>query len=263
MVGDGRFVYGVPRGGCVVAALVGIPVDVPAAAEIIVDDLIDSGHTRAAYLNTRPKAEFHALFDKSPGAADEAEGWLVFPWEGGEAGSIEDSVVRQIQYVGEQPAREGLVDTPSRVARALRENTAGYQEKPAEILSTVFEEAYDEMIVVKDIEFWSLCEHHLLPFHGQATVGYIPDGKVVGLSKIARLVHCFARRLQVQERMTEQIAQALVEHLKPTGAGCLVSAHHTCMAMRGVRASAPMLTSALYGAMREGARDEFLRLAGR
>jgi GTP cyclohydrolase I len=141
--------------------------------------------------------------------------------------------------------------------------TAGYEEDPRHILACTFKETYDEMVVVSGVEFWSLCEHHMLPFHGKATVGYVPDGKVVGLSKLARLVHCFARRLQIQERMTQQIAMAMMEHLAPKGAGVILEATHLCMAARGVRTPSTMTTSAMYGCMFENpsARAEFLHLA--
>jgi GTP cyclohydrolase I len=155
-----------------------------------------------------------------------------------------------------------LVGTPRRYIKALKELASGYQQKPSEILSAVFEEKYDQMVIVRGIEAWSLCEHHLLPFRLEATVGYLPQGKVLGLSKIARLVYCFAKRLQVQERLTEQIAHALDEVLGPLGVGVLIRGWHTCMAMRGVRSDGEMVTSCLLGALRDQAREEFLRLAG-
>ena len=174
-----------------------------------------------------------------------------------------ESAVRTILFgLGETPGREGLRDTPRRVKRAMLEMTSGYKDNPATILSARFTaKTYDEMVVVRGIEFWSLCEHHLLPFHGVATVGYIPNGKVVGLSKVARLVHCFSRRLQIQERMTEEIAQALETHLKPKGVAVVVRATHLCMAMRGVKTPAEMVTSRLLGGMLEPTtRAEFLAL---
>lgn len=176
--------------------------------------------------------------------------------------SAEGAVRVLLRHVGQDPGRPGLIDTPRRVAKALREMTEGYNQDPGEILSTVFEAEYDQMVVLADIPFSSLCEHHLLPFIGTASVGYLPDDSVVGLSKLARLVNCFAHRLQLQEQMTTQIAEALMSHLAPKGAGCIVRARHQCMACRGVRiAGATMVTSALLGEMREdGPRAEFLRL---
>jgi GTP cyclohydrolase I len=169
-----------------------------------------------------------------------------------------------LRYVGEDPVRLGLLGTPDRVARSLREMTSGYRDDPAGILATTFAERSDEMVLVRDIEFWSLCEHHLLPFHGTATVGYLPRDNVVGLSKLARVVHCFARRLQVQERLTTQIASAVMDNLEPLGVGVVVRATHLCMAARGVRSPSTMVTSALLGVMRDAdPRAEFLALAGR
>jgi len=171
----------------------------------------------------------------------------------------EDAVRSLLTLIGEDPDREGLVRTPHRVVKALRELTAGYQDDPKEILSTVFTQAVDEMIVVKDIEFWSLCEHHMLPFHGVATIGYLPGKKIVGLSKISRLVHCFARRLQVQERMTEEIAHSMMEYLKPAGVGVILKARHSCMNMRGVKTPGVMITSCLLGNFKDPTtRAEFL-----
>lgn len=180
--------------------------------------------------------------------------------------SVEDAVRTILDSVGEDPDRDGLRATPGRVARAFAELTQGYAMDPAAILATTFDEKFDEMVVLRGVRFTSLCEHHLLPFTGTATVGYIPSpgGGVVGLSKLARLVECYARRLQVQERMTEQIGDALAEHLSPQGAGVVLRAHHSCMGIRGVRQTeAEMVTSALAGVLRDdpAARAEFLALA--
>ena len=166
--------------------------------------------------------------------------------------------------IGEDTNRDGLRDTPSRVVKALLEMTAGYRESPAEILSTTFAEHSDELIVLRGIDFYSVCEHHMLPFHGIAHVGYLP-GQVVGISKLARLVHCFARRLQIQERMTQQIAHAIETHLQARGVGVVIVAHHLCMGCRGVRLPATQLvTSSMLGTLRNSAetRSEFLRLCG-
>jgi GTP cyclohydrolase IA len=165
--------------------------------------------------------------------------------------------------LGEDPTRDGLRDTPKRVVKAYKEMTRGYQQDPKEILSRCFDIDTDELVILKNIEFSSLCEHHLLPFVGTATVGYIPAGKVVGISKLARLVDCFANRLQVQERLTRQIAAALIEVLQPAGVAVLVDAHHQCMGCRGVkRPRASMITSCMLGRFREDpkARAEFLSL---
>ena len=158
--------------------------------------------------------------------------------------------------VGEDPDRPGLRDTPGRVARAYAETFGGLGQDPAEILSTTFDENHDEMVLVKDIPMYSTCEHHLVPFHGMAHVGYIPgaDGRVTGLSKLARLVDVYARRPQVQERMTSQIADALTEVLKPRGVLVVIEAEHLCMAMRGIRKpGSRTMTSAVRGAFRDNA----------
>lgn len=169
------------------------------------------------------------------------------------------SVKTLLEHIGEDTSREGLLRTPQRVVKAFHEMTEGYHQSPQEILGTTFEEPCDEMVVVKDIKFWSLCEHHLLPFHGSVTVGYLPSNKIVGLSKLARLVHCFARRLQVQEKMTQQIAHSIMEHLQPSGVGVVVKAHHQCMSMRGIKTPAEMFTSCLLGGFRQAStRAEFL-----
>ena len=179
-------------------------------------------------------------------------------------GGAEMAVTRLLRFIGEDPGRDGLVDTPSRVVRAWREMTAGYQEDPAEILSRTFEETSDELVVLRGVSFYSTCEHHMLPFYGTAAVGYLP-GKVVGISKLARLVHCFARRLQIQERLTRQIADAVAEHLGARGTGVVITAHHLCMGCRGVRqAGTEMVTSSMLGTLRNDpvSRSEFLRLSG-
>lgn len=170
-----------------------------------------------------------------------------------------------LHAIGENPDREGLQQTPRRVVDALLEMTAGYRLDPKKILSTVFAEKYDEMVLLNGIRFFSTCEHHLLPFEGTASVGYLPNGKVVGISKLARLVQCYARRLQVQERMTEQIAHAINENLQPLGVGVVLRARHLCMACRGVQQTeTDMVTSCLLGELHQrDARAEFLSLCSK
>lgn len=174
------------------------------------------------------------------------------------------AVATLLQWVGNDPADPGTVDTPRRVVDALREMTAGRTIDPREVLTTQFAgEGYDQMVVLRGIEFQSMCEHHMLPFTGSATVAYIPGEKVVGISKLARLVDLFARRLQIQERMTVQIAQALEDNLSPVGVGVVLRAAHSCMGCRGVRKpDAELVTSCLLGAMRDKpeARAELMRL---
>src|SRR5690349_16052405 len=176
---------------------------------------------------------------------------------------IEKAVREILLAVGENPEREGLLKTPNRVARAYAELMAGLQEDPKRHLKTVFRERYDEVVLLRYIEFHSLCEHHLLPFTGRAHVAYLTDVKVVGLSKHARLVEGFARRPQVQERLTTQIADALMEELNPIGAACVVEAVHTCMTIRGAKKhGSTMVTSALRGIFKENpsSRSEILTL---
>ena len=176
---------------------------------------------------------------------------------------IERAVREILLAVGEDPDREGLQKTPNRVARAYGELLAGLQDNPRRHLKTVFHEDYDEVVLLRDIEFNSLCEHHLLPFTGRAHLAYLPAGKVVGLSKLARLVEGFARRPQVQERLTTQIADALMEELNPIGAACVIEATHTCMTIRGAaKPGAMMVTSALRGIFKENpsSRAEVLAL---
>jgi len=178
---------------------------------------------------------------------------------------FENLVRREIELIGEDPDREGLVRTPARVAKSLRFLTKGYDTSAEEVVGKgVFKEEHDNMIMVRDIELYSLCEHHLLPFFGKAHVAYIPNGKIVGLSKIPRIVDVYARRLQVQERLTEEIADGLCRVVNPSGVGVVIEAYHLCMMMRGVeKQNSKTITSALRGAFREDpkTRDEFLRLA--
>ncbi len=181
--------------------------------------------------------------------------------------SIADLVRKMIVKLGEDPDREGLRKTPERFEKALRFLTSGYQENVEKLLNgATFSVAYDEMVIVKDIEFFSMCEHHLLPFFGKVHIAYLPNKKVIGLSKVARLVNMFARRMQIQERLTSQIAQALEEKIDPQGVGVIVEARHLCMQMRGVeKQHSKAVTSAMLGAFRHNkqTRDEFLALVRR
>jgi len=176
---------------------------------------------------------------------------------------IERAVREILLAIGEDPQREGLLKTPARVARSYAELLAGLHQEPREHLKTVFHERYDEVVLLRDIEFHSMCEHHLLPFVGRAHVAYLPDGKVVGLSKLARLVEGYAHRPQVQERLTTQVADALMEELHPIGAACVIEAAHMCMTIRGARKpGSVMVTSALRGIFKENpsSRAEVLAL---
>ncbi len=172
-----------------------------------------------------------------------------------------------LEEIGEDPSREGLEKTPERMASAYLYLTKGYDETPAEIIGdALFEDYTEEIVLVKDIEFYSLCEHHVIPFFGKAHVAYIPNGRIVGISKLARIVELFSRRLQVQERLTRQIADSLMEHLEPLGVAVVMEAHHMCMMMRGVEKQASStVTSAMRGVFRHNpaTRAEFLNLLGR
>ena len=178
---------------------------------------------------------------------------------------LQDLVRRQIELLGEDPLRDGLQKTPMRVSRAMAWLTRGYDMSVADVVGdAVFDEPHESMVMVRDIELYSLCEHHMLPFFGKAHIAYIPTGRIVGLSKLPRIVDMFARRLQVQERLTEQVADAIQEVLAPIGVGVVIEAYHLCMMMRGVqKQSSRTVTSSLKGAFRDDARtrDEFLRLA--
>ncbi len=274
--------YPVPRGGIPAAyalgecgrsmgVLINIT-DTVSEADFILDDLIDSGATRDKYLEVWVSMPFFALVNKpyyrglcTSADKHELDDWLVFPWEHNEQCSAEDVPTRLLQYVGEDPSRGGLVETPKRFLKAWQFWTSGYDKDPKEILK-VFEdgaENYDEMVLVKDIPFYSQCEHHLAPFFGVAHIAYIPDGKIVGLSKFSRLVDMYARRLQVQERLTNQVATAIQDVLKPKGVAVVMNARHMCMESRGVcQQGHSTTTSAMVGAFKDehDTRMEFLEL---
>ena len=177
---------------------------------------------------------------------------------------IEPLVHEMMTHLGENPGRDGLKETPYRVAKAFRELTRGYQQDPQQVLrSALFDVTYDEMVIVKDIEVFSLCEHHLLPFYGKLHVAYIPTDRVIGLSKTARMVDIFARRLQIQERLTQQVAESIQEAIEPAGVGVVCEAQHLCMMMRGVeKQHSSTITSAMLGVFRDNpkTREEFLTL---
>ena len=185
--------------------------------------------------------------------------------EQGRVEELEGLVRRQLELLGEDPDRDGLLKTPERVARSLAWLTRGYAENVEDVIGdALFEETHESMVLVRDIELYSMCEHHMLPFFGRAHIAYIPDGRIVGLSKLPRIVEVFARRLQVQERLTEQIAHAIEQALRPRGVGVVIEAVHLCMMMRGVeKQNSKTITSALRGQFRDCpmTRDEFLRLA--
>lgn len=271
---DVRTVYGVPTGGVPVAMLcaemtgwqlVNDPDDIDDHT-LVVDDLIDTGRTLSAYTGRKRDAMYRKPYSPTDAApnATTVDSWLAFPWERDD-GDPTDAVVRLLQYIGEDPTREGLIDTPRRVVKALAEMTTGYGTDIAEILGVQFDVGdVSGTVVLSDIPFTSLCEHHMLPFVGTATVGYVPGEKVVGLSKLARLVDAHANRLQVQERLTEDIASDLDHHLKPDGVGVVIHAHHQCMSCRGVgKPGATMTTNSLRGIVADDPtrRAEFMSIA--
>lgn len=277
-------VFGVPRGGIPAAyALVNAInklgpsgnvahpacyVDDSSQATIIFDDLIDSGATCKHYAGVCPQATFYALINKQQSSR---WGWVIFPWEKGIQDtdeSITDNVTRMLQYIGEDVKREGLVETPARVVKAWSEWFSGYSQDPKKLFKTFTDGAEksqgDEMVVVHNIPIYSHCEHHVAAIFGEAHIAYIPNKQILGLSKFNRVVNCFMRRLQVQERLTNQIADAFEEYLKPKGVAVLITARHLCMESRGVHAPANTLTttSALRGVMLENpsAKMEFMSL---
>jgi len=256
-------VYGVPRGGAIVAGLLAsrwanvVVARTPEDADCILDDIIDSGATKARY----PGKPFHALVDKT--GSDAAIGWVRFPWEHkAQHDDLADTVVRQLQAIGEDPTREGLRETPQRYLKAMREMTEGLRLDPREPLRKMFNETHDEIVVVRGIPFTSLCEHHLLPFSGTVDFAYLPAGAVVGLSKIPRFIHILAKRPQVQERLTAQIADIFCEVVAPRGAMVVVKGEHSCMRLRGVRSDGDMVTSVVRGVFKDKpeARAEALAL---
>lgn len=268
-------VYGVPRGGIYAAqAFCDVAkehtqqkritfeiTEEHQKADVIVDDIEDSGNTRLRYQRflTAPfNIPFVSLLQAKPST------WYVFPWETqtNELGP-EENIVRILQYIGEDPEREGLKETPTRVVKSYSEIFAGYKQNPAEVMKVFEDGSCNEMVVLKDIEFYSVCEHHMQPFFGKAHVAYLPAGRVIGVSKLARVLDIYSRRLQIQERLTQQVTNALMEHLKPNGAACVIEAKHFCMVCRGVgKQNSTMITSSLEGAFKNDSttRNEFFSI---
>lgn len=266
-------IYGVPRGGTCLAVALSMELGIPLTDRVdkytlVVDDLVDSGRTRQQFSNN----DFAVLHAKRWGDVATyavhrgSTQWIVYWWEGGSANSIVDVVTRQLQYIGENPNREGLKETPERVVRSWGELYGGYKEDNPENLLKVFEQdSSDEMVLLRNIEFYSTCEHHLLPFFGRAHIAYIPNGKVVGISKLARLLEVFARRLQIQERLCQQVTKAINNALNPLGSACILEAQHLCMTGRGVKKQhSTMVTSSLTGVFRSQVetRQELLSMIG-
>jgi len=253
-------VWGVPRGGIHVAQILekyslAEMVDELQDCELVVDDLIDSGRTKDKYKDLG--FNFWCPIEKSD------TDWIEFPWEQEMDIDHEDIITRYIEAIGDDPKRAGVLETPKRVVKSWKEIYGGYKENAGTHLSKCFDSDSDEMVICKDIEFYSTCEHHMIPIMGKAHIAYIPDGKVVGLSKLARTVEVYARRLQIQEQLTCQIADALEEHI-PNIKGCavVIEAKHFCMCSRGAnKQNSSMVTSALKGCFREtDVRTEFFNL---
>ncbi len=270
-------IYGIPSGGIPLAMklntllhipLIGSDEDGVSETTLIVDDIVDSGDTikgfvEGGYITATLHCKESSKVKPTFCAHNIDNNWIVYWWEGTEERSIEDSVLRQLQFIGEDPTREGLIETPLRVVRSWKELYSGYSKNPADILKVFEDGACDEMVLLKNIEFYSMCEHHLLPFFGKAHIAYIPNGKVVGISKLARLLEIFSRRMQIQERIGQQVTCALDELLCPLGSACILEAQHFCMTSRGIqKQNSIMVTSSLTGVFRSNAsaRAEFMGL---
>lgn len=290
-------IYGIPKGGINVAIplaqLTGLDIIIDISPEqlididniVIVDDIMDTGTTvkriceKIETINPNINIYIFVLHHRSAAIRWpiyscnhlEKETWIEYFWETARNEMpAEDVGLRLIEMIGEDPNREGLVETPKRFVKAMKFLTKGYQENPKDIIKTFSSDGYDQLILLKDIEIYSLCEHHLLPFFGKAHIGYIPNKKIVGISKLARLADCFARRLQIQERLADQIASVIDENLNPIGVAVVIEACHLCMRMRGVeKQNSIMVTSAMRGVFLDGgnkgiaAREEFMNLIKR
>lgn len=264
-------VYGVPRGGVPLAVRLSTYLGLPIVDEyitdyniLVCDDIVDSGITRDRY-----PGDFVCLHCRSSKTdvvtffADMKDDWIVYPWEGGLVTDGKDLITRQLQFIQEDPTREGLLETPARVLKSWEFLFSGYSKDPVSVFKTFESDGYDQLVLLKDIELYSMCEHHMLPFFGKAHVAYIPDKKVIGVSKLARLVDIFSRRLQIQERLGEQVSTALMDNLSCKGAACIINASHLCMRMRGVeKQHSSMVTSSLKGLFltNSSARQELMSL---
>lgn len=257
-----RKVYGIPKGGMIATAYLSKDFEIVCyadEAEVLLDDIKDSGETLSKYL----KNTVYPLFDKKkdfPGYD-----WIMMPWESQHPNgqdTVEQNIVRLLQFIGEDPKREGILATPDRVIRSFKELYGGYNQDVKDIFTYFDAGTYNQMVVVKDIEIYSMCEHHMLPIIGKAHIGYIPDKKIIGLSKLARLVDLYSRRLQVQERIGDQVVDALMKYLKPKGAMCVIEADHMCMQMRGVnKQDSSTTTSSIRGVFeKQKTKNEFLKL---
>jgi GTP cyclohydrolase I len=267
-------IFPIPMGGYPVAIKLSKLLDIPIVdymnpIVLIVDDLIDSGRTLSKYPDDCDTAVLFAKNKKYLEVnyyAETLNDWIVFPWETlkEENADIKDHIIRILEYIGEDTDREGLKDTPKRIIKSWEKLYGGYKQDPKKLLTTFkTPNNYDEMIILKDIEFYSTCEHHMLNFSGFAHIAYIPNDKVIGVSKLARLLEIYARRLQIQERLTKQITDFLMNELNAKGAGCILEAQHLCTSARGIeKQKSKMITSSLDGVFRKKpeVRMEFLNL---
>lgn len=264
-------IYGVPRGGYAIAIELGklLNLDVITDEEyingktLIVDDLIDSGKTLSKYKNNKKAVIF--VKNKKTKLVDyyveEVNDWVKFPDE--PENEVQEHITRVMQYIGEDVSREGLIETPKRVQKAIDEIFSGYKQNPKDLMKTFTQGTCQEMVILKNCEFYSTCEHHMFPFFGHISIGYIPNKKVIGISKLARLVDLFSKRMQIQERMTSQIADTIMKELDAKGVYVVCEGVHFCMRSRGVKKQdASMITSAVRGTFLKDAkaRQEFLTL---
>lgn len=258
--------YPVMKNGLPIAERLSLQLNIPIVYEIqknclIIDDLIDSGRTLGEF--EQDKAVLFVRHGKEKEInyfVEHLDKWVVFPWE--KENDICDNIIRILEYIGENPNREGLKETPQRIVNSWKELFSGYNQDPCNLIKIFEDGVCDEMIILKNIEFYSFCEHHFLPFFGRVDIGYVPNGKVIGVSKLARLTEVFARRLQIQERLTQQIADFLFERLEAKGVMVKIEAVHFCMIARGIqKQNSKMITSAIRGVYeKQGVRQEFLNL---
>lgn len=263
--------YGIPRGGIYAAQLVSaalaemnvlnVLLTQPDGADVFIDDIIDTGATRDKYAESYPGVPFVALVDKLGKDNNLRKQWISFPWERmmNDDGPVEN-IRRILEYIGEDPKRDGLKDTPQRVIESYAKLFGGYKQKPEDVVR-IFDDPCDEMVIVKDVEFYSTCEHHMLPFWGKAHIAYIPNGKIIGISKLVRILEIYSRRLQIQERLCSQVATAVHRLLNPLGAACVLEAQHLCMTARGVeKQNSVMVTQTLIGFFKDrlDTRSEFM-----
>lgn len=261
-----KVIYGIPQGGTALALelarLLGKRVidtkELPGWEKecvLVVDDVVDSGATLArfkdyttAVIHVKTGRRSEVLCLPTFFCQTTTDDWITYWWESTEEKSIEDNITRILQFIGEDPTREGLLKTPHRVVKSWDEIFGGYKIDPASVFTTFDADGYSELVLLKGIEFYSTCEHHMLSFAGKAHVGYIANGRIVGISKLARLLDIYTRRLQVQERIGQQVTRAIMTYLEPAGAACIIEAEHLCMRCRGVeKQNSIMVTSSLTG----------------